>query len=942
LEEDKSSKIRKRKTNNMKLFSIACTLLLPASVISKVILGVDLGSLYMKVALVQTNSPIEIVTNMHSKRKTEQMILFDQGTRFYGADASSLLGRKPTSTSQVMTAFLGRSHDHPDVQILAERHYPIIPSHNETRSGVCLTIDGQTFTPEELVAMVLTHAKDITVAFGVKTQPRDCVLTVPSFYTQHERRAILDAAILADLNVLALIDENTAAALHYGIDRVDEEPHNVMFYNMGANALQVSILKYHSYARKESTYSKAKNVGTFEVLAKAWDSSLGGVAFDDRIVQFMADEFNTMWNKKRNDGVIKDVRKYPRAMAKLTIMANKVKHVLSANNDFPIFIDALHDDINYQSHLSRAHFEELCHDLLLRTPKPIQTALEQANMTLADIHAFEVIGGGFRIPKIQEDVQAAIGSLEFGMHINGDESMALGAAFHGANISTAFRVRHIGMTDINPFPISATFVNLEEKASGMLKRFFGLGHKSANDSKDKDAETIWSKQATVFKANGKTGVKKTIAFSHDKDIACGLDYEDYQYLPAGTQHAIERYNITGIADFAKEMEEKGLGKPKVSMQFEISTSGIAQLVKAEASVEEIVIVQEEVPIEDEKPESENAASSEQKDGKDEKADTSSEEQPKASEEAKEGDSADATAEGAASDNKTEAPKEKKTKMVDKEKKMVHKRALSFTVYHVGSIRPYSQPIMEESKEKLQVLATKDKERMMLEEARNDYESYIYKIRNKLADEEEAIAAISTQEQRDELSRLAMEAEDWMYDEGYDADYTTYKAKYATLTEPAEKIFFRVAEVENRAKAISALNTTLKKVEELMKKWETTKPQITAEERAEVLAQVEEVRKWIEEKEAAQAAHDPTIDPLFTSAEVPLQTKAIESLVSKLNKRPKPAPKKEEEVKNNETDSKEGESNSSSSEGNADSSEGESEDKSEAEENSAPSEESDEL
>ena len=116
--------------------------------------------------------------------------------------------------------------------------------------------------------MVLTHAKDITNAFGVPGEVKDCVLTVPSFYTQHERRALLDAAARADLNVLALIDENTAASLHYGSYRVEEEPRNILFYNMGASALQVSIMQFYSYERKESKYGKGKKVGAFQVLGK--------------------------------------------------------------------------------------------------------------------------------------------------------------------------------------------------------------------------------------------------------------------------------------------------------------------------------------------------------------------------------------------------------------------------------------------------------------------------------------------------------------------------------------------------------------------------------------------------------------------------------------------------------------------------------------------------
>ena len=238
-------------------------------------------------------------------------------------------------------------------------------------------------------------------------------------------------------------------------------------------------------------------------------------------------------------------------------------------------------------------------------------------------------------------------------------------------------------------------------------------------------------------------------------------------------------------------------------------------------------------------------------------------------------------------------------MIRKEKKKTHKRTLTVSSTHDGEVQPYSAELMAESKAKLQELARVDKERMELEEIRNTYESYIYLIKNKLADNEEAIAAISTEEQREALLASASAAEDWMYDEGYDAGLETYTKAYEELKAPAAKVFFRMTEVSARASAITDLNKKLDKVVALMTKWETTMPQITEEERTDVLSKVEDVRKWITEKTEAQAAADPTSDPVFTSAEIPLQTTDIQTSVSKLSRRPKPAPKKEE--KKNETE-----------------------------------------
>ena len=225
-----------------------------------------------------------------------------------------------------------------------------------------------------------------------------------------------------------------------------------------------------------------------------------------------------------------------------------------------------------------------------------------------------------------------------------------------------------------------------------------------------------------------------------------------------------------------------------------------------------------------------------------------------------------------------------------------KQALGAHIAHDGRLGV--QTDVAESKAKLQELARKDKERMMLEEAKNKVESYVYQIKNKLIDDEENIAKVTDEKQREEVKKLADDAEEWMYEDGYDADLATFEDKYAELYTPFSKILFRLAELEARPEAIASLNKKLGKVEELMTKWEAEKPHITEEERKEVLDKVEEVRKWVSENEEKQAAIKPHEDPVYVSANVPLQTKDIEVLVTKLSKKKAPKPPKEE--KKNET------------------------------------------
>jgi hypoxia up-regulated 1 len=441
------------------------------------------------------------------------------------------------------------------------------------------------YTPEELVAMVLQHAVDISTAYAAEqghasmVPPKDIVITVPSFATQLERMALLDAAALVDLNVLLLIDDNTAAALQYSMDKTFADATNehsedqwILFYNVGATSVQATLVHFYSYLQPQK-YGKPKRVPTAEVVAKAWDATAGGLALDHVLVEHLANAF------EQQNPQMQGLRENIRAMTKLRIQANKIKHVLSANADIPITLDALHNDAPLQQHMTRAELESLAAPLIQRAVQPALDCLQRANKTIADLTAVELIGGGMRVPAIQSGLQAALGLEELGLHMNSDESMALGAAFAGANHSTAFRVRHIGLVDVCPFAYQVTLTDLNP------------------DEKSDE----WKKQTIMFKSFGKLGIKKTITFTHEADCMCQLDYaEDEEHvglLPEGTDRSLVEYSITGIADFATKMKDKGA--PKIALQFELSASGIAHLVKAEASVEETYMAQEEIEVDDE-------------------------------------------------------------------------------------------------------------------------------------------------------------------------------------------------------------------------------------------------------------------------------------------------------------------------------------------------------
>ena len=408
------------------------------------------------------------------------------------------------------------------------------------------------------------------------------------------------------------------------------------------------MVRYFHYS--VGSGSTLKKVGAFEVLGKGWDSTLGGLAFDRVIVEHLAAEFDAQWGGGNGNGNGGSVLDSPRACTKLRLQATKVKEVLSANSNVPIYIESLHDGVDFKSSLSREKFEELCGGagLLDRAVGPIADALRMANVTVEELADIEMIGGGMRVPKVQERIRKQVlgGRKELGMHINSDESMALGAAFRGANVSNAFRVRKVGMSEINVFPVGVRLeeMELEEeeeeisgnggKGGGILGGLFGKKEKKVEEKekekekkeaekeekdvkKETETETDtegqqqqqlqqpWSRQIAIFPSLGKVGKTKKIAFTQSSDVTVSIAYEDFPLLPPGSERSLANYNVTGVAKFAREMREKGLeGKPRVSMQFKLDESGISSLVWASASVEEEYTEEVEVTYETEEYEEE--------------------------------------------------------------------------------------------------------------------------------------------------------------------------------------------------------------------------------------------------------------------------------------------------------------------------------------------------
>ena len=349
------------------------------------VLGIDFGSEWIKLAVVQRSAGVQIVLNEASKRKSPNAVAFNPEDRSFGDTAMV----KPHLAFTHTRELLGKQYSETLKNAYGPQYFPYELVVDEDRGAIKIKEGERFLAPETLAAMVMTYAKSLAQTHtGEKVS--DCVITVPGFYRQFERQAVLDAAHIAGLKVLSLMNDHTAVALKYGIDHnvaALTEPENVLFYDMGSTSTRVSVVQFSAIPDKEA-FQKNKTLGQLKVLSTSWDETLGGAAF----TQIVAD----MLEKQSKQPLAGNQRAY----AKLLQTAEKTKMVLSANKEAHPSIESFIGDYDFKATVKRVDFEKAAEHLLKRTGVPIVTALALANLTGADIHKVEVVGGGWRIPLV--------------------------------------------------------------------------------------------------------------------------------------------------------------------------------------------------------------------------------------------------------------------------------------------------------------------------------------------------------------------------------------------------------------------------------------------------------------------------------------------------------------------------------------------------------------
>uniref|UniRef100_A0A8C7D163 Heat shock protein family A (Hsp70) member 4 like n=1 Tax=Oncorhynchus kisutch TaxID=8019 RepID=A0A8C7D163_ONCKI len=412
------------------------------------VVGIDVGFQNCYIAVARSGG-IETIANEYSDRCTPAWVSLASKNRTIGNAAKGQIITNFKNTVHGFKKFHGRAFDDPYVQ--GEK--PKLPySLHKLASGntgikVRYLDEDKVFTIEQVTAMLLTKLKE-TSESALKKPVVDCVISVPSFFTDAERRSVMDATQIAGLNCLRLINDTTAVALAYGIYKQDlptpeEKPRNVVFVDLGHSSFQVSI--------------SAFNKGKLKVLATAFDPYLGGRNFDEALVDNFCEEFKARYKL--------NVRENPRAILRLSQECEKLKKLMSANcSDLPINIECFMNDIDVTGKMNRVQFEELCAPFLMRVEAPLKAVMEQSS-TRDEIYAVEVVGGATRIPSIKERISKFFGK-DVSTTLNADEAVARGCALQCAIMSPAFKVREFSITDVVPFPITLRWKSPTEDGVG--------------------------------------------------------------------------------------------------------------------------------------------------------------------------------------------------------------------------------------------------------------------------------------------------------------------------------------------------------------------------------------------------------------------------------------------------------------------------------------------